>query len=105
MICWVEMVLVRSTILTRGDLAMMARMASRPGSRGMATSSSKISGSSSRVWVMASSPSLASPTTSNPGSLSSMFLTPKRTTGWSSATTIRMVAMPFAEEVGFLAGC
>src|ERR1039457_5406650 len=47
MICCTEMVLVRRTIFTRGDLVMIARMASRPGSRGIRTSSRRMSGSSS----------------------------------------------------------
>ncbi len=81
MICWVEMVLVSMMILTRGDLFMIARRASNPGRRGIARSSRRMSGSSSSVWVIATSPSSASPTTSKPGSFSSMFFTPKRTTG------------------------
>ena len=44
MICWVVMVEVSSRILTVGVPFMMARMASRPGRRGICTSSSRMSG-------------------------------------------------------------
>ena len=44
MICWVVMVEVSSRILTVGEPFMMARMASRPGRRGIWTSSSRMSG-------------------------------------------------------------
>src|ERR1700733_7655459 len=91
-ICCVGIVEVRSRIFTEGEPFMMARMASRPGSRGMATSRRRISGCSSRVWVIASSPSSASPTTSKPSSAVSILRTPIRTTGWSSANMIRVSA-------------
>src|ERR1039458_6608139 len=66
-----------------------SRNASIPGTRGMARSSRRMSGVSSRVWVTASAPSAASPTTSSSGSASSRRRRPSRKIVWSSAMTMR----------------
>src|ERR1035437_1443224 len=76
-------------VLSASSMVESSRNASIPGTRGIATSSRRMSGVSWRVCVTASAPSAASPTTSNSGSASSKRRKPSRKMVWSSAMTMR----------------
>src|SRR5829696_7583030 len=73
-----------------GFASRMRRVASMPVTLGMLRSINITSGRSSSASSIASSPSIASPTNSAPGSAPSMARIPRRKTGWSSATRTRM---------------
>src|SRR5256714_4270100 len=75
--------------ITRGPELASEASASTPPMRGMATSSSRMSGCESRAMRIASMPSLPSETTSKPGSLSSSRRRPSLKIGWSSAMEMR----------------
>src|ERR1051325_11266142 len=75
--------------MTRGPEVESVASASTPPMRGIATSSSRMSGCESCAMRMASMPSLPSDTTSKPGSLSSRRFRPSRKIWWSSAMEMR----------------
>src|SRR5213592_8851 len=89
-ICLFSMAAVSRIVRTGADAFASARSASMPDT-GMAISRRRMSGLSSSANLATSPPSAASPTTSNPASLSSSFRRPSRNSGWSSAIMIRIL--------------
>src|SRR5215469_923829 len=76
-----------------GRCALIWAVADAPSRPGICRSISTTSGCSRSESATASGPLDASPTTSNPGSGSSIPLIPLRTTGWSSAISTRTTSL------------
>src|SRR5829696_5744971 len=77
-----------------GLVRSMRRVASMPPTPGMPRSMRMTSGWRSAASEMASSPSLASPTTSRSDAEASSALSPSRKWGWSSAMSVRIGSTP-----------
>src|SRR3954469_25840329 len=84
--------MVRMSTRTSGAAARIRRVASTPSMPGIRTSIRRTSGRCCSASVTAASPSAASPTTSMPSIVRSRATRPPLTTGWSSATRMRIPA-------------
>jgi hypothetical protein len=84
------------SMITRvaGDSAAMVWVASMPSMPGMRMSITTTSGRSRLVSWTAWAPVPASPATSTPGVPSMTMRRPARISGWSSASTTRIVTAP-----------
>src|SRR2546423_5722999 len=85
---------VSTTMRASGFCARTRPIASMPSMLGIERSMRVTSGRSARAIVTASAPSDAAPTTSMSSTVASSWVSPERTTAWSSASRTRIMAPP-----------